>query len=323
MAVEHAWREPVAAMVPPGQMKSLTSDMTAIISAHMTLAEVETILGEHEQWLAIDGPSDVPVGTLVEFNSSGPLRLGFGAWRDLILGVQFVNGKGELITAGGQTLKNVAGYDLSKFMIGQGGVFGEVVTVTTRTYRRPGGALLVRMDADVGTLPKVMSTAIRPHWAVLSGDWLYFGYLGDEAALDFYQRSVGNLSPLEAVRRTVAQDIAHRASLWQCLPGQHPQAPYFYRASVPPVRVLEFVRRAKSSWWAADAAFGIVLGVCDAHAEIATVRSAAAAVGGTALIRSTSDGRIVESGADAVQQKLLARLKNAFDPENSLAPLPQ
>ena len=60
------------------------------------------------------------LGRLVEHNSSGPLRLGYGAWRDLLLGCQFHNGRGELITAGGRTVKNVAGYDLTKFMVGQG-----------------------------------------------------------------------------------------------------------------------------------------------------------------------------------------------------------
>ena len=66
----------------------------------------------------------------LEMNSTGPLRLGFGAWRDLLLGAQFYNGRGELITAGGRTVKNVAGYDLTKFMVGQRGVFGRLLTLT-------------------------------------------------------------------------------------------------------------------------------------------------------------------------------------------------
>ena len=82
-----------------------------------------------------------------EQNSTGPLRLGYGAWRDLLLGVQFTNGRGELITAGGRTVKNVAGYDLTKFMVGSHGVFGRLVTITTRTYRRPDRALVRAVSA--------------------------------------------------------------------------------------------------------------------------------------------------------------------------------
>ena len=57
-----------------------------------------------------------------------------------MLGCQFRIATGERITAGGRTMKNVAGYDLTKFMVGQGGVFGQVETIVTRTYRRPSGA---------------------------------------------------------------------------------------------------------------------------------------------------------------------------------------
>src|SRR5688500_14037026 len=98
--------------------------MSATIAADVTLAQVQNALAPTGQWLPIDGQPDLPIGQLVETNSSGPLRLGYGHWRDLLLGAQFHNGSGDLITAGGRTVKNVAGYDLTKFMVGHRGVFG-------------------------------------------------------------------------------------------------------------------------------------------------------------------------------------------------------
>src|SRR6185437_6903942 len=119
-------------------------DMTATFAAEVTLEKARAELAKIGQWIAIDGDPGSPIGELIAFNSTGPLRLGYGAWRDLLLGVQFTNGRGELISAGGRTMKNVAGYDLTKFMVGSAGVFGKIVAATVRTYRRPQGALLAR-----------------------------------------------------------------------------------------------------------------------------------------------------------------------------------
>src|SRR5437763_17122438 len=142
MMLDHAIHAPRTPLVAPGEVQCLPADMTAILSADATLEQVQDQLSPFQQWLPVDGAGKATIGELVEFNSTGPLRLGFGAWRDLLLGAQFYNGRGELITAGGRTVKNVAGYDLTKFMVGQRGIFGELLTLTTRTYKRPQGAIL-------------------------------------------------------------------------------------------------------------------------------------------------------------------------------------
>src|SRR5688572_5212393 len=172
-------RPPHTPLVPPGGIDAHARDMTATVSADVTLEGVQQRLGELEQWLPIDGDASRTIGELVGRNSTGPLRLGYGAWRDLLLGAQFTNGRGELITAGGRTVKNVAGYDLTKFVVGQNGMFGRLVTVTTRTYRTPAGAIHARFGPDVRLLLSVIPTAKRPQWAILNRDALWLGYLGD------------------------------------------------------------------------------------------------------------------------------------------------
>src|SRR3954470_16030681 len=127
-------------LVPRGGIEHHVADLTATFAVEVTLNVAQEKLAAAGQWLPIDGPGGETLGSLVERNSTGPLRLGFGGWRDLLLGAQFTNGAGELITAGGRAVKNVAGYDLTKFMVGQFGVFGRVVTITTRTYKRPAAA---------------------------------------------------------------------------------------------------------------------------------------------------------------------------------------
>jgi len=132
-------------------------DMTATFSADVTLAEAQRRLAEVGQWLAVDGDASWTLGRLVEMNSTGPLRLGYGAWRYLLLGCQFLNGRGELITAGGRTVKNVAGYDLTKFMVGQGWLFGRIVTITTRTL----DAVLWASDGTGIAIDEMVSPNLR------------------------------------------------------------------------------------------------------------------------------------------------------------------
>src|SRR5690242_1907466 len=169
-------------LVRPGEVDHHVTDLSATFSADVTLAQAQKKLREHGQWLPIDGDVNATLGSLVEHNSTGPLRLGFGAWRDLLLGVQFLNGAGELITAGGRTMKNVAGYDLTKFMVGQRGVFGRIVTLTTRSYRRPTEALLARFAPDARRLAALLTSSCRPQWSLLTPGGLLCGYLGDRAA---------------------------------------------------------------------------------------------------------------------------------------------
>src|SRR5436189_4201397 len=161
MSSDLHYRIPRSDLVPPGGADLHDRDMTATFAADVALARAQERLAEIDQWLPVDGDPDAPLGELVSHNSTGPLRLGYGAWRDLLLGVQFTNGRGDLITAGGRTVKNVAGYDLTKFIVGQYGIFGHLVTITTRTYKRPTDALLATFVPDVKKLNSLLTTPCR------------------------------------------------------------------------------------------------------------------------------------------------------------------
>lgn len=313
------YRPPREPLVPPGGMDLHRQDMTATFSADLPLRLVQWRLQEHGQWLPIDGDPAAPLGALVAENSTGPLRLGYGAWRDLLLGVQFLNGKGELITAGGRTVKNVAGYDLTKFMVGQRGVFGRLVTLTTRSYRRPAGALLVRHRPDVQILSRLIPTPLRPQWAILTSDALLCGYLGDETTVAWYEESLRAAGGYEEMAsRSVQEDIDYRADIWSKAAG-----PATFRASVPPARVPEFTAALGRVRWVADPASGIVRGAAEGEDGVATVRRAASAVGGSVTL-DRRDGRspAFDLSTNPAERQIIDRLKQAFDPDNRLAPLP-
>jgi hypothetical protein len=304
MAIE--FRNPNSPLVAPGGMECFTRDMTVTISADVSLAAAQAKLAEFNQWLPIDGDVQSGVGELVETNSTGPLRLGYGGWRDLLLGVQFLNGRGELVTAGGRTVKNVAGYDLTKFMVGQRGIFGRLVTLTSRTYRRPAEALLARFAPDVRFVNTLMPSPLRPQWCLLTPDSFFCGYLGDERTVEFYQRGLPQRKLMELRRRPVEEDIAHRGTLWT--------PPATFAAAVAPAKIPQFVERAGIQRWVADAAFGVVK-IFQA-ADFAKLREAAEGVGGKVFGESP---RLQLDGVyNPAERALLQRLKQAFDPDGKL-----
>jgi len=291
--------------------------MTATFAADVTLAEAQRRLGEVGQWLPVDGPAEATLGTLVDHDSTGPLRLGYGAWRDLLLGVQFTNGKGDLITAGGRTVKNVAGYDLTKFMVGQHGVFGKLVTLTTRAYRRPEGAVLATWDVAGGIMPQLLPTSLRPQWSMVTTEGLCCGYLADAASLDWYEANVRHASPREVIRRTLEEDESHRRRTWRFASGGGGGT---FRASLPPARVFEAVKLLAGSW-GADPAFGIVTGEVGEQAMAPMIRAWAASHGGTVRFTRAAGSPAFDYSVTPAEQAILRRLKTAFDPDGALAPL--
>ena len=305
-------REP---LVPPGGIDAHVRDMTATVSADVSLAQLQEKLAGHGQWLPIDGDPAQSVGTLVSTDSTGPLRLGYGAWRDLLLGVQFINGSGELITAGGRTVKNVAGYDLTKFMVGQHGIFGRLVSITTRTYRRPDAALLAQYPPQPQWVGASIPTSLRPQWAILTRDALFCGHVGDEQTVKFYKSALSQNPAVQISERAIDQDIEHRTALWRV------KGPIAFRASVPPAQIKVMVELPVEIPWCADPAFGIVLGSC-AREAMDSVRQAASRAQGTAKFFDGPYGPPLELSTTPAERQIIERLKRAFDPENKLNPLP-
>lgn len=122
-----------------GVVSYVPGDLTLTVRAGTTLAEIERVTREHDQWLPLDpyGSSDGTIGATIATASAGPLASSFGLPRDLLLGVEFVNGRGEVVRAGGKVVKNVAGFDLSRLLTGSWGTLGVITEVTIRLYARP------------------------------------------------------------------------------------------------------------------------------------------------------------------------------------------
>ncbi len=114
-------------------------DLTLTVEAGLPLAEAQARLAEHKQFLPADPPhaEEAAIGGLIASNASGPLRFAYGTWRDFVIGMKFVTGEGKEVKTGGRVVKNVAGYDLAKLMIGSLGTIGIITEVSFKVFPQP------------------------------------------------------------------------------------------------------------------------------------------------------------------------------------------
>jgi len=112
------------------------SELVVTVQAGTPLAELEAALLEKNQCLPFEPPhfgaSPATVGGMVATGLSGPARASVGGTRDYVLGARFINGRGEHLSFGGQVMKNVAGYDVSRLLAGSWGTLGVVTEVSLK-----------------------------------------------------------------------------------------------------------------------------------------------------------------------------------------------
>jgi glycolate dehydrogenase FAD-binding subunit len=144
-------------------------DMTATIEAGASLRHVNVALALHGQMLPLDPPfaDRATIGGLLATNDSGPLRHRYGTPRDLVIGVQLATTDGTLAKAGGQVVKNVAGYDLSKLITGSFGSLAAIVSATFKLAPRPAASKTMRFGVRDGealsaTVRTMMASQLEP-----------------------------------------------------------------------------------------------------------------------------------------------------------------
>ncbi len=131
------------AIVRTGRLARLVehapADQIATVEAGMPLAELQRRLAPHHQRLALDPPKAelATVGGVVSANAFGPRRHRFGTARDLVVGMSFVRADGTLAKGGGKVVKNVAGFDVPRLLVGSLGTLALVATVTVRLHPLP------------------------------------------------------------------------------------------------------------------------------------------------------------------------------------------
>ena len=274
------------------------------------LAEIEEKLARCGQMLAFEPPhfgSNATIGGAVAAGLSGPRRASAGALRDFVLGVKLMDGRGEVLTFGGQVMKNVAGYDVSRLMAGAMGTLGLILEVSLKTLPSPKEELSLRLEMPEGkAIDTINQWAARP-LPVSAVAWndgdLYVRLSGAEAAVLAAAEKMGG----SRVEPTQAE------CFWRGI-REHSD-PYFnkgkplWRISVPSnAETLELPGEQLIEW---NGALRWLASNAEAHA----IREAASKQGGHATLFRGGDKAVgVFHPLSAPLTAIHRRLKNVFDP---------
>ncbi|HMM84820.1 glycolate oxidase subunit GlcE [Azohydromonas sp.] len=294
------------------------SELVVTARAGTPLAELEAVLADQGQCLPFEPPrfgADSTVGGMVAAGLAGPARAAAGGVRDYVLGATMLNGRGEVLTFGGQVMKNVAGYDVSRLLAGSLGVLGVICEVSLKVLPRPPATATLRFELDQAqAIGRLNEWGGQPLPLNASAWWrgtLALRLSGAAAAVHAAAEQLGG----EAV------DPALADAFWNGLRDQRDEffaaaraavdaGATLWRLSLPPTAPpLALAGDPLVEWGGAQRWL-----VTDSPAD--TVRGAAAAAGGHATMFRGGDRA---GGVFAPLSPALARihreLKAAFDPD--------
>jgi glycolate oxidase FAD binding subunit len=290
------------------------SELVISARAGTTLTEIESVLEQEGQMLAFEPAhfgTEATLGGTIACGFSGPRRPYAGAARDFVLGVNCINGTGEWLRFGGQVMKNVAGYDVSRTLTGSLGTLAILLDVHLRVLPRPESELTLQQSCDAATaIARCNGWAAQP--LPLSAACHVEGQL--------YIRLSGMAQGVRTAADTIGgEPLADGARFWQQL-REH-QSAFFagelplWRIAVPPATDRLLLEGDTLLDWGGGQRW------LRSELPADTIREISSAAGGHATLYrgGDHDGEVFHP-LQPVLLSLHQRLKQAFDPAGILNP---
>jgi glycolate oxidase FAD binding subunit len=324
--IEHAW-----------------ADLTVSVEAGCTIQKLQEALAQHGQRLALNPlwPEQATISGILSTNDSGPLRLRFGALRDLIIGVTLALPDGTLASSGGKVVKNVAGYDLPKLVTGALGTLAVITRAVFRLHPLPRNAKTLSISGC--TLEDMQRFILRVQDSKLAHTALQARNTQDaESVVDIlFEGTEAGIAAQEAQLRELArpaQVLEALSAVWNASQELWNSA-IVARAAVAKItalpasisRTVETVERAASSrktnWKLTMQATGIGWLSLDAapenlHAVLSDLRFELEHSGGSLVLchYPPEMSHLDAWGQPGDALPLMRAVKNQFDPKNTLNP---
>jgi glycolate oxidase FAD binding subunit len=299
------------------------TELVVTARAGTPLTHLEAALEEHGQCLPFEPPrfaAGGTVGGMVAAGLAGPARACVGSVRDHVLGMTLLNGNGEVLTFGGQVAKNVAGYDVSRLIVGSWGILGIVCEVSIKVLPVAAASATLYFDCPQSeALQKLNAWRGKPlpiNASAWHEDRLYVRLSGARAAIGEACREL----------RGVALETGSSQQWWSSVRDQRhdffsigdealQHGECLWRLSVPAATpALELPGRQFIEWQGAQRWWRTT-------ASAAQVRATAAGVGGHATLMLAADKSAgVFSPLNEVLMRIHRNLKQAFDPQRIFNP---
>ena len=189
-------------------------DLTLSVGAGMKVAEVQKLLATHGQFLPLDppNPEQATIGGTLAANTCGPLQVGYGSARDFCIGIEYVTGDGIVASGGGRVVKNVAGYDMMKLLIGSYGTLGVITSANFKVFPLPKQmrTFVMQFD-DLAKMAEFLSILTRSPFSPISMEVV--SPLGMEYIVEPLQpRNPDDYLPISTVHVNVAWHVYVRAA---------------------------------------------------------------------------------------------------------------
>ncbi len=298
------------------------TELVVSVRAGTPLAELEAALADKRQYLAFEPPRFAEGGTvggMVAAGLAGPARASVGGVRDYVLGATMLSGRAEVLTFGGQVMKNVAGYDVSRLLVGSLGTLGAILEVSIKVVPQPVARATLRFELEqADALARIAAWAGKPLPLSASAWWsgvLVVRLAGAAAAVDAAVAKLGGEqvdAPLADAFWTGLRDqsdeffvgaaraIEHGATLWRLsVPGTAP--------------ALALTGEQLVEWHGAQR--WVVT-----TASPALLRDAAARAGGHAVAFRGEKAAGAFAPLSAPLERIHRELKAAFDPQRIFNP---
>jgi glycolate oxidase FAD binding subunit len=304
-------------------------DMTCSVEAGCTWAALQTGLAQHGQFVALDPlwPDKATVGGIVATNDSGALRQKYGGLRDLIIGMTIVLADGTIARTGGKVVKNVAGYDLHKLMIGAFGTLGVVTSVNFRLHSIPRSVRSFKVSAkSVEPVGRVMLAMLH---AQLSTVAIQLRGGADGFDLDIQLASLPEVLETQAAaleKLAQGEGLALRAAadeVWSAR-QQRLDADVVCKGTMLPSEIARFAERVRGlGGESVTQAGGIMIAgfpVVAAGQLVELRRELEGAGGSLMVLKQPTETKLDCWGTLPDSLPLMKEIKRRFDPERILNP---